>query len=404
MNEQPRTRKLRVVTLSATFSASGGAERVATELVKRLDANRFDRIACSTRWRGKPSLYDDLAAAGVRILALDRRSRWDLGAWRPLISLLRQERVDVLHSHASSNFWGAILGRLTGVPVVVAHEHTGRWDDGSIGQRLQRRVIGRHVVARGADVLLAVSHDVRRRLVEHAGIGPESVRVLPNGIAFPSGVSGQDLRHELGIPLDAPLVGTVCVIRPEKALDVLVESVAVLTPRFPGLKVLIAGHGPEEERLQGLIKQKGLEQTMLLLGRRSDVPRILAALDVAVSTSDWEGMPISVLEYMAAGRPVVATRVGGTPDLIDDGVEGFLVEPRDVKGLAEALARLLRDQPLREQMGLRARDRQRRDFDIDQVVRRLEDLYEELFEMSNRGRREGWAPPSRTASAQRAPG
>jgi glycosyltransferase involved in cell wall biosynthesis len=117
---------------------------------------------------------------------------------------------------------------------------------------------------------------------------------------------------------------------------------------------------------------------------------VLAALDVAVSTSDWEGMPISVLEYMAAGKAVVATRVGGIPGFIADGFEGILVEPRDAEGFAEAVARLLEDADLRAQLGVRARARQRRDFDIEVVVQRLELLYETLFETTNRARREGW--------------
>jgi glycosyltransferase involved in cell wall biosynthesis len=401
--EQPRnTRKLRVVGLSAVFSPTGGAERLAAQLAARLDTNRFERIACSTRWRAQPSLDGELQAAGVRVLRLDRCSRRELRAWWPLISLLRDERIDILHSHGSSNAWGAILGRLAGVPVVIAHEHRGGYD-GQLGPSpspFLRRLIDRQVIARGADLILAVSNDVRRRMIENDGIEPHVVRVLPNGIpAFPP-PSGRDVRRELGIPLDVPVLGTVCIMRREKALDVLIRSAALLAPLFPGLKVLIVGHGPEEANVQALIHETGLEQTVLLLGRSTHVPDVLAAVDVAVISSDWEGSPLSVIEYMAAGKPVVATRVGGVPDLIEHGVEGLLVDRRDAQGLAEAVARLLRDPALRVQMGARGRQRQRREFDIDTMVRRVEVLYEELFRRTKRARKEGWEPQPTPASSR----
>jgi glycosyltransferase involved in cell wall biosynthesis len=380
-DDAPR-RKLRVLTLINTVSRIGGAERLAANLAFRLDPNRFERIICTTRRPPGETFDDELRAAGVRVIALNRRTRADLGAWAPLVSLLQREPVDILHAHKhGANVWGAVLGRLMRVPVVIAHEHAWSWE----GQRF-RRLLDRELVARGADVVLAVSRNARRRMIQEEGLDPRVVRLLPNGIPALAAPSGRDVRGELGIEPDAPVIGTVSVLRTEKALEVLIGAAARLAPVFPALRVLIAGRGDEKARLRALVGELGMEKTVLLLGPRRDVPDLLAALDVAVCCSDFEGSPLSVMEYMAAGLPVVATRVGGIPELIEDGVHGLLVEPRNVDLLAHALERLIRDSALRHELGTQGRERQRREFDIDATVSRVEALYEELFRASLRGR------------------
>jgi glycosyltransferase involved in cell wall biosynthesis len=160
---------------------------------------------------------------------------------------------------------------------------------------------------------------------------------------------------------------------------VLLEAAVLLRGRVPGLRVVVAGDGPERERLAKLVGALGLQDVVALLGLRRDVPDLLAAFDLCVTCSDFEGSPLAVMEYMAAGRPVVATRVGGMPDLVEDEVSGFLVPPRDPAALAEAIAAVLADPELARRMGDRGRGRQASEFALDRTVRRLEDLYDSLF-------------------------
>ena len=127
-----------------------------------------------------------------------------------------------------------------------------------------------------------------------------------------------------------------------------------------------------------MVRERGLEDTVLLLGLRRDVADVLAALDVVAFSSDREGTPLAVMEAMASGKPIVATRVGGVPDLVEDGVHGLLVPRRDSRALADSIARLLRDERLRSELGRRGRERQQREFDIGVTVRQVESLYEEL--------------------------
>jgi glycosyltransferase involved in cell wall biosynthesis len=374
-------KRLRVLHLLDSL-LPGGAERLATTLAIRVDPDRFRSSVCVSRPMDAPSpLVDDLRQAGVAILELPRTSRYAVWAWSPLVRLLRRERIDVLHSHMfGSNVWGAALAAVGRVPAFVAHEQGFTFDGAAL-----RPLLDRELIARVADAYVVVSRADERTMVE-AGVRPDKLRLVPNGIA-PLATPSNDVRAELGIARDAEVVGTVSVLRPEKALDVLVVAAESLAREFPRLRVLVAGAGPEEERLRALVRGRGLERTVQLLGFRRDVANVLAALDVVVSTSDREGTPLAVLEAMAAGKPVVATRVGGIPDLVEDGVHGLLVPPRDPSALALALARLLRDPEARSELGRNARERQRREFDIGVVVARVEALYEELVAAAGGARR-----------------
>ena len=372
-------RKLRVVTLVDRPTVTGGAERLAVQVAARLDRDRFESVLCASRRTDEPLLAAELADAGVEVLNLGRESKLDLRAWRPLVRRLRNG-VDVVHAHMfGSNVWGTVLGRLTSVPVIVAHEHT--W---SFQGRPVRRFLDRELVGRYADAFVAVAAEDRRKMIEVEGVDAEKIRLVPNGIPDPVPGDGGAVRRELRIDADAPVIGVVCELRAQKALEVLFAAAARLRGELPALKVLVAGDGPEREHLEAEVERLGLEGTILLLGIRRDVPALLGALDVAVLSSDYEGSPLSVMEYMAAAKPVVSTRVGGVPELVAEDVHGLLVEPRDPEALAEAVARLLRDPALARRLGAEGRRRQQREFSLEAMVRRIEDLYEELWLASGR--------------------
>ena len=373
-------RPLRVLTLVDRLGTSGGGERLAMEIARRLDPERFERFYCVTRWDGDDSndrarrAVAPLRDAGVRVLGLGRRSTAAIWSWRPLVRLLREERIDVLHSHKfGSNVWAAVIAPLCRVPVFVAHEHTWSFQ----GQPV-RRFLDRRLIARASSAFLAVSEADRRKMIEVEHIDPAAVRVVPNGIdALPEG-AGAKVRAELGLEAEDQVVGAVAVLRAQKGLEVLVRAAADLAGEFPRLRVVVAGEGPERPALEALAGELGIADRLMLLGVRSDIPDVLAALDVAASSSWFEGSPLAMLEYMDAGLPIAATWVGGVPDLIEDRRDGLLVEPGDPKALAAAIAELLRDPERAAAMGRRARERRRSEFDLAATIRRLEHLYEEL--------------------------
>jgi glycosyltransferase involved in cell wall biosynthesis len=376
-----RERRLKVVTLVREIGpgGGGGAERVARDQLVELDPKRFERLLFVSRPPDPADSECRLAVEQVRRRGVDvrflrRRFKYDPLAWWPLFRALRRERIDVLHTHAfGQNAWGSVIGRLAGVPVVVAHEHN--W---AFTGRALRPVIDREVIARCASAMIVVSGEARRRMIEVERVPAERLVLLPNGIRpLPPG-DGRAVRSELGLGDDDPVIGTVCVIRREKAIDVLLEAAALVIRDFPRLRVLIVGHGPERARVEAVAARLGLTERVLITGARNDVPDALAAMDVAVLSSDYEGSPRSILEFMDAGKPIVATSVGGIPDVIDDGVHGVLVPPRDEVALASAVTGVLRDLDGGRELGARARERCRRELSLDHTLQRLAQLYEEL--------------------------
>jgi glycosyltransferase involved in cell wall biosynthesis len=375
-----------VVVLVDGLGLVGGGERLARLAASRLDPERFERTLCVSRWSPEEAndpdvaaVLDELHGSGVHFLGLERSSSVDLRSWTPLLRVLRNG-TEVLHAHKfGSNVWGAIWGTVARTPVIIAHEQTWSYEG-----RPVRRFLDRELIARRSDAFICVSREDRRRMIEVEGIDARKIVLAPNAIPAPVATVQREVRRELGIEPGDPVVGTVCVMRAQKALDVLLRTAALLRREFPRIRVLVVGDGPERERLESLRDDLDLEDTVELLGQRSDVPDLIAAFDVAVSSSDYEGTPLAVMEYMAAGLPIVATRVGGVPELIDSGVHGLLVERRQPEGMANSIAGLLRDRVAAREMGERARERQRREFDLDVAVERLATLYEGLYAASPR--------------------
>ena len=376
--------RVRVVTLVDYLSCVGGAEHLALLIATHLNSERFESILCVSRWPhpvrvgASPSIQQPLGlldAAGVRLLGLHRQRKVDPSAWAVLGRFLRREHIDVLHAHKfGSNVWGTLAGRMAHVPVILAHEHTWSYE----GQPL-RRFLDRELIARGATRFIAVSREDRRRMTDVEGIDPSRTVFIPNGVPPSPPPSGANVRTELGIEPGAPVIGAVGVHRPQKAFHVLVRAASILAEEWPNLRVLMVGDGPERGALERLAGELGVSNVVRFLGSRSDVPDILRALDVAVCCSDFEGSPLAVMEYMDAALPVVATTVGGVPDLIEPGVHGLLVAPRDPSALAGAISELLGDPERAHGMGVRGRERRRTEFDIDVLVHHLEDLYLELL-------------------------
>lgn len=319
----------------------GGAERLAANLAMHLPRERFRVTLCATRaldarWSAQ------LAEAGVAHLTLGRTKPREMLPFRRLAAFLRTQHVDVLHAHLfGSNVWGTLIGRVAGTPVVIAHEHTWSYE----GQPL-RKLLDGQLVGRFADAFFAVSAADRDRMVSLERVPREKVIVEPNGYVARPPSPRFDLRSSLGLAPDTPLVGTVSVQRPQKALHVLVQAFATLRTQRPDAHLVLVGDGECRPQLESQVASLGLSGRVHFLGLREDVDAILPNLDVAALSSDFEGTPLFAFECMAAGVPLVATRVGGVPDLLEDGVAAVLVPRRNPQALASAVAALL-DDPIR---------------------------------------------------------
>lgn len=291
-----------------------------------------------------------------------------------LARLLRRERADVLHTHtlAAANALARIAGRLARVPV-VSHLHIANHFRPSTRALLARVD---NVTARLAAALVAVSEDTRRAYEEQGY--PRCIRVVYNGVATLS-ADANGLREELSIPADAPLIAEVARLCDVKGQRELIDAVA----RLPGARAVLVGadleqDGAYEQALRQRAEELGIADRVVFVGYREDAARVVAAADVFALPSWTEGLPLVVLEAMALGRPVVATTVGGTPELVADGETGLLVPPRDVEALTAALKRVLDDEALRRRFGEAGKRRVAERFSSEAMTREVLALYDEV--------------------------
>ena len=333
---------------------------------------------------------DDIRALGIPVYDLGMPRKWRLDAFLRLYRLLRKVRPAILHTllfHA--NIPGRVVGRLARVPIVISGERT-------MGMESGWRYCLNWLTHSLADRVVCVSQQVADFVIGQVGVPQAKVVVIPNGVdlACLDGVPGrQAARTALGLPADGTLVGTVARLDPVKRLDVLLRAVAILQSDASSgepdassgdassgdVDTLIVGSGPEEQRLAALAAQLGIADRVLFAGHQRDVYPWLAALDIFVLSSDWEGMSNALLEAMAVGLPVVATATGGTPDVVVDGETGTLVPPGDTPALARAIQSLLLDPELRERMGQAGQRRVVEHFSAAQMVARTQALYASLL-------------------------
>lgn len=349
----------------------GGMEHGVVNLVNGLDPARFRSAVCSTKAGG--ALKERVASA-VPIFELRRRDGNDPRLVWDLYRLFRRERPDVVHTHA----WGALLegliaARLARVPLVVHGEH------GTLQLRSYQRWLQR-LGWSAVDQVLSVSSRLAERIAEETGFPLERIRTIRNGVDLSrfAGLDRARTRAALGVRPGALVAVTVGRLVPVKDHVMLLDAVARLRGSCASITVLIAGDGPLKEQLGRRTAVLGLDAVVRFLGHRSDVETVLAAADVFVLSSASEGLSNTILEAMAAGLPVVATRVGGADELVQDGLTGRLVRPRSPQELAEAMWSILGDAGIRHAMGSAGRARAESEFSLAGMIGRYETMYDEV--------------------------
>jgi glycosyltransferase involved in cell wall biosynthesis len=357
----------------------GGAERVLINLCESLKSRGWGVTAglLKTGWL-KDQL--DRRSVPVRLLQLSRPLDPVL-LWR-LCRLIKELRIELVHAHEfTMNWYGSLAGRLAGVPV-VATVHGKHY----YGEALRRRVMLRSVQWAGGEVV-AVSDDIKSFLESKLGL--RRVRCLPNGIdvhRFSKAIR-EEARRELGFSPQDFVIGAIGNLYTVKGHAVLVEAAASL--KDPRLHVVIGGRGDQEQPLRELAARLGLGDRLRLLGFREDVPRLLAAFDAYALPSFSEGQSLSLMEAMAAELPIVASRVGGNPELLEEGRCGLLFEAGRADQLADSI-RILRTEPDRMlRLAADARARACRDYSLENMIERYLALYDGLSARSPGSGRSG---------------
>lgn len=378
----PQVRVLQIVTRLAVR----GVPRHVIELAAGLNRERFAvEVLAGRSEPGEGELWTEAEERGLKtwfVPALQRAVNpvADASAYTMLSRRIRQGQYDIVHTHISK---AGILGRLAArrgdVPVVV-HTYHGRVQElqgRSLKSRFFRACEQR--AARWSQLLIAVSQATVGQCLD-GGIGRiDQYRVIHNGIDLPRFLDYREGMRPFAGPAGAPVVGAVGSLTAEKGVDVLLQTMPGLLGRYPRLQLCVVGDGPLRSQLQKMARELGIGEQVHFPGIVADVRTWLAHFDVLVAPSRREGLPTVLLEAMALGRPVVASRVGGIPEIVTDGVSGLLV-PADVPDeLGQAIDLLLRDKGKRLGMGQAGRERVVERFGLEEMLRQTESAYEELL-------------------------
>lgn len=374
-----------VLYLELVGEVLGGGQRSLLDIVTRLDAQRFRPIVvCGS----DGTLVKRLKAMGVPVSVIvmpTRKFPWARAprqAVASLIRLVQQERVALIHANQlRMALYGTQVGRKTGLPVIFHARITAADAKGLMARWLD------WYLARSCRLIIAISEVVALRFPWLRGTG--RLQVLYNGVhldAFSASIDRSALRRQFGIADGGPLIGAVGLLEPRKGHEMLLEAFPAVLRRYPQAHLLIVGrdalnHHGYGQHLQRLAQRLGIASHVMLTGFLDDVPLVLGSLDVCVMpVVQPEGLGRVALEAGAVGCPVVATPMGGLREVIEDGVTGLFVPPRDPGAIAEAIRRLLDDPNLARRLSLAARRRVEERFSLPVMIQRLQQLYEEVLE------------------------
>jgi len=356
----------------------GGTETHLFELARRLEATGYHPIVCNLA--GDQPQLRRVAEAGVET--------WDRTIVRLYMPSGRAEVRSVIQAasgrnvqavqtfHFKADWMGVGVARALGCPLVSSRRDLG------FAQTPLRRLAYRFINP-SVDRFIAPSRAVRDAVARREGVSPGRIEVIYNGLdlqRFSTPADRAAARAWLGVPAEGPVIGMVGNLRPIKDHPTLLRAMARLAAPFPEAQLVFVGEGSEEERLRALARELGIGPRVTFAGPRSDIPRVLAAMDVFVLSSHSEGMSNAIIEAMAAGLPVVATDVGGNAECVANGETGFIVPPGDDAAMADRLGALVGDPALSATQGAAGRARAEALFDVEAMVRRTADLYRALRE------------------------
>jgi glycosyltransferase involved in cell wall biosynthesis len=358
----------------------GGTETQAVELALRIPEAGYDVTLGCLRARGP--LLERLQGSQVAVREFHPEGGIDSPAgFYQLLRLswfLRRKKFDIVHTHDLwSNLIGVPAARLAGVRAIVS----SRRDLANFDwYQSKRRGWLRRIQNLGGAVL-ANATPIRDALIAEDGFKPEKLRVIHNGVDIDRFQTSGDERDQVfpGVGKGKLIVLVGNMHTDVKGHPWLIASAPAVVHEFPTARFVLAGDGEQRPRFEEQVAKLGLEQNFLFLGRRTDIPKILACCDIAVLPSRAEGLPNAILEYMAAGLPTIASRVGGNAELIEDGVTGLLVPSEDSAALSDALLALLRDPGLARRMAQNGHEFTVRNFSFERLVREVDELYSELL-------------------------
>ena len=386
MASEPGERRRRKVFYFLDSLEVGGTETQAVELALRLPVSEYDVTLGCLRVKGP--LLDKLKGSAVALREFHPAGGLDTPAGlyqlARLAAHLRREKYEVVHTHDLwSNLMGVLAGRMAGVPAIVSSRRDlGNFDwykEGAKRNWLRR-------IQNLSSVVLANATPIRDALIAEDGFAPEKLRVIHNGVDTEKFQRARPNRERL---FPGAQRHTLVVLVGNMHTDVkghpwLIAAAPAVLREFPQTQFIFAGDGVAKPEFQEQVAKLAMQSNFMFLGRRGDIPEVLASCDIALLPSRAEGLPNAVLEYMAAGLPTIASRVGGNAELVEDGVTGLLVPPENSEALADALLRLLRDPESARRMAASGQKLVVENYSFERLIREVDALYTELLDRRRR--------------------
>jgi glycosyltransferase involved in cell wall biosynthesis len=361
-------------------SKVGGIQQQILNIMKGYDRNVFRPVFCCLG--PKKEMGEEIEKLGFNSIALNRvrYHRFSPGIIPDIYRIIKKERIHIVRTHKyRANLYGRIAGWLANAPVIIASLHI---DYGNKDEYFGRKMANR-MLARITDTIIAVSDSVKNDSVRYDRIDPSRIIVIHNGVdtlAFNPEGTFRDISKDLSIEKEDMVIGCVGRIVHSKGLSYLLEALPEILHRYRSVKLLIVGDGSLKEDLREQARRLRILDRVIFAGRRRDIPDILSRMNVFVIPSIKEGLPNAILEAMAMGKPVVATNVGGIPEVVQHGVSGLIVPPRDVERIARSVITLIDEPGKAKNMGEKARGFIMEQYSMQSTVQKWQTLYLTLLE------------------------
>jgi glycosyltransferase involved in cell wall biosynthesis len=352
--------------------AIGGLQQVVVNICKTIDRNLFDISVLCLRELGV--FAPEIEKMGIKVqLIPQKENRVDYFAFLKVARILREQKIDIIHTHNTQPFVDGTIGALlSGVKTIVHTDHARDFPD------KRRYMLAEWLMSHFAFKIVGVSEHTSKNLLKYEKISSRKVITIPNGIYGPQydiKIDKEAKKKELNIQERGPIIGLGVRLSKQKGVTYLLQAMPEIIKAYPSITLVIAGDGDDEERLKQEARDRGIAKNVLFIGARLDMPEVLRLFDLYVLPSLWEGLPIVILEAMAAGCPIVATNVGGNSMAIRDGENGTLIEPKNPVMIASEVIRLLSDEPLRKSYTKRGFELFKEQFSAEVMTRKYEKLY-----------------------------
>ncbi len=347
----------------------GGLEKIAIDLASKLNGGIFNSCICCLDTFGE--LAKEAKEKGIEVVLTKRMPGIDFTLPFKLAAIMKKRNICLVHTHNPGPLlYGTLAAKLAGIPVIINTRH---------GRAKKHR---NSYIWNMNDAVIAISEDAKREMLKWNRIDTKKTKVIYNGIdidRYSKQQNGSEAKKALNIEPSTFVVGTVARLSPEKDQVTLIDAFSKVVNKIDDAKLIFVGDGILREELVNYASKLGISDKVMFLGFRDDVFKILPVFDVFVLSSLTEGISLTLLEAMAARKPILATSVGGNPEIVEDGVTGFLVPPKDPDKMAEKIINLLQNKELARRMGETGRKRMAEKFSLDRMVSEYKQLYEECL-------------------------